>query len=527
MKNEGNDIQFLNEANNRERFMHGISVLYNAVSTTFGPRGRNVGIDYGYQKSIIHDGVSVAKVIMLKDKLANFGAGIIMEAAKKQVDEVGDATTGTIILAYSIITEAQKLIDAGVNPMLLRKQLEDAVDILIDELDKFAKPIKTPLEEVQVATISAEDKELGKLVAETIRKTGDSGLVTVEESKSYDTYFEHDEGMQFDKGFASPYFVTNASTGEATLFNPRILITDIPLTVDPLLPFLTEVVKKSWPLVIIGPEITDAMRNFLIVNKMEGKINALYVNAPTFGDRKNAFLQDIAILTGSNFVSNEMGRTMESIVLEDLGKADRVTSSQNATEIVGGKGVKAELKERIQLIKDQIEEEESEFESTKLKERIAKLAGGVSVIKVGGQTEIEMKERKERVEDAVHALRAARKEGIVPGGATIFLRLLEKLPKDGYGNIIMRNALSRPFEKLMSNAGFDSGQYRERILSSVHNGYGVDVTNGKVVNMLDMGIVDPKKVIAQALKNALSVAIQIICMEVVITPNLEEIPPKT
>lgn len=527
MKNEGNDIWFLDEGDNRERLLKGVDILYRAVSTTFGPRGRNVGIDYGYQKSIIHDGVSVAKVMMLKDKLVNFGAGTVTEAAKKQVDEVGDATTATIILAHSIIMEAQKLMQSGVNPMQLRGELETTSELVISEIDKFAKPIKTATEEVQVATISAEDKELGKLVADTIRKTGDAGLVTVEESKSYDTYFEHDEGMQFDKGFASPYFVTNSITGEATLTNPRILITDIPLTVDPILPFLTEVVKKGWPLVIIGPEITDALRNFLIVNKLEAKINALYVNAPTFGDKKNAFLQDIAILTGANLVSGEGGRTPESIEVADLGRADRVTSSQTATEIVGGKGNKKEIKDRVQLIKDQIEDEESEFEKTKLKERVAKLAGGVSVIKVGGQTEIEMKERKERVEDAVHALKAALKEGIVTGGATVLLRASEKLPKTGYGNIIMRNALEHPFKKLLTNAGYDAGQYRERIVASLHNDCGVDVTTGKVVNMFEAGIIDPKKVIVQALKNALSVAIQIICMEVVVTPNIEEAPLKT
>lgn len=525
MENKGNDILFGKDA--KKKVLKGIQILYDAVSTTLGPRGQNVGIDYGFEKKILHDGVSVAKVIMLKDLTENFGAQVVAEAARKQVDEVGDATTGTITLAYSIITEANKIIEAGVNPMQLRSELESASEIIIKEINKYAKPISTLEEKQQVATISAEDKELGNLVAETIEKTGANGLVSAEESTGYDTYYEWEEGMQFDKGFASPYFVTNPNKLEASLKDARILITDIPLTAEPLMPLFTEVFqKKGWPLVIIGPEITDNLRNFLIVNKLEGKISALYINAPMFGDRQNAFMQDIAIITGSTFISREAGMSPEKITAEHLGKATRVRSTQTVTEIIGGAGDKKMIADRIALVKEQLADETSEFEKTKLKERIAKMAGGVSVIKVGGQTEIEMKERKERVDDAVHALKAALEEGIVPGGETVFLRAIEKLPNTGYGNIIMKEALKLPFKKLMENAGYDSGQMLERISTSMVNGYGIDVTTGKVVNMFDSGIVDPKKVVVQALRNALSVAVQIICMPVVITPNIELKPLK-
>ena len=369
MHNEGNDIVFADEA--KKKILKGVDILYRAVSTTLGPRGRNVGIDYGFSKTILHDGVSVAKYILLKDKTENFGAAIVMEAAKKQVDEVGDATTGTITLAHAIIMEAQKIVDAGVNPMQLRSELEKGVDTVINEINKYAVDVTTPIQKKQVATISAEDEVLGKLVADTIEKTGPNGLVTVEESKSYETFSEWEEGMQFDKGFASPYFVTDIATGKANLNDPRILVTDLQLTTEPLMPFFTEVFqKKGWPLVIIGPEITEALRNFLIINKMEGKISVLYVNAPMFGDKKNAFMQDIAILTGAQFISQEMGMDMKNITIDALGRAGRVTATQTATEIVGGKGDKKTISDRINLLQDQLENEESEIGRASCRERV-------------------------------------------------------------------------------------------------------------------------------------------------------------
>lgn len=508
--------------NAKQDLLKGINILYEAVSSTLGPRSHEVAIDYGFEQKTLKDGVSVARVIMLEDKDQNMGASLVMEAAKKQVKEVGDGTTAVIILANSIITEAEKLVTAGVKPMELRDGLTSGVETLVKEIQKMARPIKTYEEKVQVATISAEEEELGKLVADTLEKVGEQGLITVEESKSPDTFFEHQEGMQFDKGYASPYFITNPETMEATLLDTRVLVTDIKLNPQDLLPVFKELFeKRAEALTIVGPDPTDAMRDFLVVNKLQGKIRALYVKAPQFGDRQNAMLQDIAILTGARFISGEKGDKVEDIKIEDLGTAGRITAFTSQTEIVGGRGKKADIKSRCEAIKKLIQDEESDFERDKLKERYAKLTGGVGVIKVGGQTEAEMKERKERADDAVHALRAALVDGIVPGGETIYGWAMGSLKGDTYANTILKNAVLKPLTVLMTNSGYDPG-YVTAKLESTSFGEGYDVTDGKMKNLFEAGIIDPAKVPIQALRNAVSVAIRIINTGISITPNPEE-----
>lgn len=507
-----NKIVFGKEA--KDGLLKGIDTLYRAVSSTLGPRSHAVGIDYGYQKKILKDGVSVAKVILLEDPVENFGAGVVTEAAKKTVGSVGDATTCTIILAHALIMESQKLIEAGVPPMQLREELEKGVAEIIKEIDKCAKPVKTLEEKINVATISvAGDRLLGELIAKTVSKAGSQGVVTVEESKSPETYVDWQEGMQFDKGYASPYFVTNADTMEATAQDTFVLVTDKKINPNDLLELFREVFeKRTAPLVIIGPDMPDALRDFLIVNKMQGKIRTSYINAPFGG---NPFLQDIAILTGARFISSEAGDKLESVKFEDLGKARRITSYATTTEIVGGGGKKELILERVKGLLTQIEDTDSDFEKDKLRERYAKLTQGVAVINVGGQTEIEMQERKERVHDAVWATKVAIEEGIVPGGEIIYLNVLSTAKSS-----ILRNALKKPFRKLMENSGFDSGEMLQSIITQPQ-GMGIDVTDGKVKDMLGAGIIDPVAAPKAALKNALSVAIQILITDTVIVPIKE------
>lgn len=520
MTNPANHLAVGQEVKDKRK--KAVQTVYDAVAISLGPRSAFAGIDYGFEKKVLKDGVSIARVILLEDLVENFFASIIVEASKKQVVSCGDGTTCVIILAYAIINEATKLIEAGVSPMSLREGLEQGVEKVIKEIEKSSIPIKTLDQKKQIATISASDKDLGELVADIMEKVGGHGLITIEESKNSETEIEHQEGMQFDKGYASPYFVTNAETLEASIIDPSILVTDKRLVPQEIMPLLEDIAKKGKSLVIIGPPIMETMRDFLIVNKMQGKIRALYVNAPMFGDKQNAMLQDIAILTGGRFISEEKGDKPEDIKFEDLGKARRVTSFSDSTEIVGGKGDKKLIDQRVKAIKSQISDTESEFDKDKLKERFAKLTGGVAVINVGGQTEIEMKERKERAIDAVAALRAAIESGIVPGGETIYLSALHTLKEDSYANTILRNALKEPFKILMENAGMDAGQMNERLIKEPL-GSGIDVTDGKVKDMVKEGIIDPTAVSVNALRNAVSVAIQALLTKVVIVP----IPERT
>lgn len=515
-----NQVTFGKEA--KDGLLTGIEVLYRAVSSTLGARSRTVGIDYGYAGKILKDGVSIAKVILLADPVQNFGAQRVAEAARKTVQDVGDGTTVTIILAHAIITEAQKLIDAGVSPMELKEGLEKGIEALVVEIDKYAKPVKKLQEVVDVATVSVSgDKPLGQLIGETIYKVGVQGVVTVEENaKSNETYVDYQKGMRFDKGYSHQLFVTNPDKMEASLKDTKVLVTDKALNPQEVMPLLTEVFeKKGLPLVILSPESSEQLRDFLIVNKMQGKIRALHINQPDTN-----LLQDVAILTGAKFIST--GDTWDKVKYEDLGKAKRVTSSGTATEIVGGGGAKEDIDTRVTSLINQIKQSDSDFEKEKLRERYAKLTDGVAVINVGGRTEVEMQERKERVDDALGATMAAIDEGIVPGGEIVYLSARRALKGESYANTILRNALEKPFRKLMDNAGFDAGQKLEQLHGTVVvkgvEGFGIDVTTGKLENMLAIGVIDPVAVPKSALRNALSVALQIMTTDTVITPFIKE-----
>lgn len=501
----------------KAKLLDGIDTLYKAVSITLGPRSKAVGIDYGFEKKILKDGVSVAKVIMLEDLTENFGAQVVSEAARKQVQECGDGTTAVIILARNIIFEAQKLIEARVPSMEITEQLPKSIEKVIAEIEKMSVPLKTIEQKRFVATISAEEESLGKLIADTIEKIGMDGAISVEESKSSETSVDWQDGMSFDKGYSSPYFVTNPDAMEAVLADSKVLITDMNLNPVEMEKFFEEVfVKKGSSLTIIGPTIPDLLRDFLVVNKLQGKIRTNYVTGPAFGDRQNAVMQDIAILTGSRFISQEKGDKLSEITYEDLGSARKITSSKDTTQIVGGGGKKTDIKERVASLKKQFVEEKSDFEQDKLKERIAKLQSGVAVIMVGGQTEVEMKERVERAKDAVGALKAALEKGIIPGGEIVYFAA-ERVLGDTYADRILKEALGYPFKILMENSGFDAGQMKERLIKEERQ-FGIDVTDGEVKDMMKVGIIDPFKTVAQALRSSVSVATQIINQAVTITP---------
>ena len=511
----------------RAGLLKGINILADAVESSQGPRGRNTAIDLGYMRKVIHDGVGIGRAIQLEDPVENFGAQILLEAAKKQVQTCGDGTTVTIAIARAIIVEAEKLIKAGVNPMELRRGLEDGIEKLIEEIKTYSTPIKTLQDKIDVATISAEDKDLGILIAETIDKLGEEGVITVEESKGAETFVDHQEGMQFDKGWANPFFVTNPDTNEATLTDTNVLVTDKIIDVNIMLPFFRDLFeKRSEPLVIIGGGMQDSLRDFLVINKLQGKIRAFFVNAPLSADKGQEFLADIATLVGATFIGNQAGMELKDVTYAQLGKAERITSTATATIIVGGKGNKTDIDERVTSIKARLEQEESDFEKEKYRERLAKLTNGVAVVKVGGQTEVEMNERKERADDAVHSLQAALKGGIVPGGEIVYLSASRVLG-DSYADRILKEAIKRPFSKLVENAGFNSGQMLERLHNTVVvpgvEGFGIDVTTGETVNMLEKGIIDPLLVVENALRNALSVAIPLMTTENVIVPIKEEV----
>lgn len=529
----------------QDKLLKGINTLNDAVSSTLGPRGRNVGIDKGFEKIILHDGVSVAKAVQPTDKFENFGVSVVREAAQKTVDEVGDSTTCTVILATAIINECLKITSAGTNPMELRKGLEDGRDLLLKEIDKYSKPIKTLEEKIQVATISAEDSKLGATIGQILHDVGTDGVVTIEESKSSETTVEHQEGMQFDKGYCSPYFITDPDRMEATIEDTYVLIADKPITnIQELVPFFEKFQHVSTKLLVIAPEVTDSALNTLVLNKMRGTAMLLAVQAPSFGDKQKLLLQDIAILTGATVITGDAGMRFENIETTMLGTCDRVTSTKTATLIVGGRGSPVLIAERISSIKEQLKTEESGFEAEKLKERLAKLSSGVAVIKVGGDTEIEMKERKERAMDSVLATKAAIDEGIVAGGEIIYLAIRKILEdKTDPASGILYRALLKPFYKLVENAGYDPGETLAKLPENIAKEFeyysdleilnaaktaednrkmGFDVTDGQFKDMIKSGIVDPTKVIKCALKNSISVAIALMTTNCVIVPNTEE-----
>lgn len=511
----------------RQKLLEGSRILTDAVASTLGPRGQNVAIDRGYDILVVHDGVTVAKAIDSNDATQNAGIRLVREAANKQVDEVGDGTTVVTILANAIIEECLKATAIGINAMSLRRGLENASHYLVDQLDKLATPVKTLQETIQVATISAEDPELGKLVGEILYKIGVEGIVTVDESKAAETYVEHQIGMQFDKGYIAYEFINNPQRNESTIENASILICDRNIVnFTELVPLFDKLQKATIRnLVVIAPDVTDSALTSLVLTKLQGGANVNAIRAPLYGDKQKAFLQDIAVLTGATVISENAGMKLESAEIIHLGKAQRVTSTKDATIIVGGAGHQSIIEERVQSIRAEFERQEgSAYEMEKLRERIAKLSGGVAVIKVGGHTEVEMKERKERAIDAVAATQAAMEEGIVPGGEVSYLLASESLTTTENAEQILFTAIKRPFMKLVENAGMDGGQMLERLLASKIRNAGVDVTDGKIKDMIKSGIIDPVKVPKSAIRNAVSVAIQVMTTNVVITeePKKEE-----
>jgi len=525
----------------RKKLLDGVNKLADAVATTLGPKGRNVALDKKWgAPSVVHDGVSVAKEIELEDPFENMGAQLVKEAASKTADVAGDGTTTATVLAQSLVQEGLKMITAGANPMVMQRGLKKAGDFVVEELRKSRKQI-TLADAASVATISAGDPDLGKLIADALKAVGGKdGVVTVEEGKGLETTVDHKEGMQFDRGFASAYFATDTDKMVAEVEDAYILITDKKISaVSDLLPFLEKFVKVSKNLVIIADEVEGEALATLVVNKLRGTFNALVVKAPGFGDRRKEMLEDIAILTGGTVVSEDLGKKLDSIEVEDCGRADKIKSDKENTSIIGGKGKKTSIEARITQIKRELSETTSEFDKEKLQERLAKLSGGVAVINVGAATEIEMKDKKERATDAVAATKAALEEGIVPGGAIALLNISQRMNSEKLGKVsadekiaydIVKKSLEAPFTKLVENSGVDPGQLLAKAREVSSEGMGFDVLvlgsveQAKPIDMVKAGIIDPLKVVRTAVQNAISIATMILTTEALITDKPE---PKT
>ena len=528
-------LKFAEDA--RQKILVGVNILAKAVVTTLGPKGRNVALDRKWgAPTVVHDGVTVAKEVELSDPFENMGAQLIKEASSKTNDDTGDGTTTATLLAQAIVNDGLKNITAGANPMILKHGLEKGMEAIIAEIKKMAKKVKGKDEITQVATISAADPAIGGLIAEALEKVGKDGVVTVEEGKGLGMEIDYKEGMEFDKGFASPYFVTNPDKMEAEIDDTYILITEKKISsVQDFLPFLENLVKISKNLVIIADEIEGEALATLVVNKLRGTFNALAIKAPGFGDRRKAMLEDIAVLTGGKVISEDLGRKLENVTIEDCGRADKVWADKENCRIIGGKGDKKLIDARIAQIRREIDETTSEFDSEKLQERLAKLSGGVAVINVGAATEVEMKEKKERVNDAVSATKAAIEEGIVPGGGVALLRArstLEKVRKEvstedeRTGVDILFRALAEPLRKIVENAGEDPGAILKDVEKSKVLDFGFDALSMKFVSMMDAGIVDPAKVTRLALQNAVSIGAMVLTTEALITdiPEKKEAP---
>jgi len=509
----------------REKLKKGVDAVAKAVGTTLGPKGRNVALDKKWgAPTVVHDGVSVAKEIELKDPFENMGAQLVKEAADKTNDVTGDGTTTATVLAQAIVEGGIKNITAGANPMILIGGIQKAADQVVASIKKQAQPVKDDGQKItQVATISAQNEEIGQKIAEALKKVGPNGVVTVEEGKGLEITIDYKEGMEFDKGYISPYFITNPDTMEATVEDPYILLTDKKISsIQELLPFLEKFVKVSKNLVIIADEVEGEALATLVVNKLRGTFNVLAVEAPGFGDRRKEMLGDIAVLTGATVISEDVGRKLEDVTVEDLGRADRVTADKDNTVIVGGKGNKADIEARIKQIKAELERTTSDYDKEKLEERLAKLAGGVAVIEVGAATETEMKEKQERVKDAVAATKAAIEEGIVPGGGVVLLQAAKEIKTEGLtgdeltGAEILRKALEAPTKLLAENAGVDGDVVTSEIYKR-GKGVGFNVLSGEYVDMIKAGIIDPAKVTRTALQNAVSVACMILTTECLVT----------
>src|SRR3974390_851400 len=524
------DVKFSVDA--RDRMLRGIDVLANAVRVTLGPKGRNVVLDKSFgAPRITKDGVTVAKEIELDDKFENMGAQMVREVASKTSDAAGDGTTTATILAAAIVKEGTKAVAAGMNPMDLKRGVDLAVESIVEDLKKNSKKVTSNEEIAQVGTISANgDKEIGDFIAKAMQKVGNEGVITAEEAKSLETELDVVEGMQFDRGYISPYFITNADKMRTEMEDPYILIYEKKLSgLQELLPLLEAVVQTSKPLLIVAEDVEGEALATLVVNKLRGGLKVAAVKAPGFGDRRKAMLQDIAILTGGQAISEDLGIKLENVTINMLGRAKKVMIDKENTTIVNGNGKKADIEARVSQIKAQIEETTSDYDREKLQERLAKLAGGVAVIRVGGATEVEVKERKDRVDDAMHATRAAVEEGIVPGGGVALLRagkvldnLRTKNDDQKTGVEIVRKALSAPARQIAINAGEDGSVIVGKILEKDQYAFGFDSQTGEYGNLVNKGIIDPTKVVRQALQGASSVAGLLITTEAMVA----ELPKK-
>ena len=525
------EIKFYEDA--RKGMEAGINKLSNTVKVTLGPKGRNVVLDKKFGAPLItNDGVTIAREIELEDPYENMGAQLVKEVATKTNDVAGDGTTTATLLAQAIIREGLKNVAAGANPMIIQKGIKKAVEKAVEGIKEFSKPVETKESIAQVASISAADEEVGKLISDAMEKVGKDGVITVEESRSMGTTLEVVEGMQFDRGYVSPYMVTNTEKMEAELEDPYILITDKKITnIQEVLPVLEQIVQQGKPLLIIADDVEGEAMATLVVNKLRGTFNCVAVKAPAFGDRRKDLLQDIAILTGGTVISEDLGYELKETSIEMLGRARRVTVGKELTVIVNGAGEQSAIEERVALIRSQIEISDSEYDRDKLQERLAKLAGGVAVIQVGAATEIELKERKLRIEDALAATRAAVEEGIVPGGGTVLLNVIPKVKalleetngdeKTGV-NIIVK-ALEEPVRQIAINAGLEGSVIVENV-KNAEVGVGFDALNEKYVNMLESGIVDPTKVTRSALQNASSVASMVLTTEAAVADVTKDEP---
>ncbi len=528
-------LSFNEEA--RRALKRGVDIVADAVKTTLGPRGRNVALDKKFgAPSITHDGVTVAKEIELKDPFENMGAQLLKEAATKTNDVAGDGTTTATVLAQAIVNEGLKVVAAGANPMLLKRGLEKGTEAVVAAIKESASPVKDRADIAHVASISAADTEIGDLIAEVMEKVGKDGVITVEESKGIAYETEYTEGMQIDRGYISGYFITSQDTQEAVLDDPFILITDKKISsVQDIIPTLEKVLQVSKNLVIVAEDIDGEALATLVVNKLRGTINVLGIKAPGFGDRRKAMLQDIAILTGGTVISEEIGRKLDSVTMEDLGRARRVISTKDDTTFIEGRGDESGIRARIDQIRAQIETTTSDFDREKLQERLAKLAGGVAVIKVGAATEPELKEKKHRVEDALSATRAAVEEGIVPGGGVALINSIAALDKVSPGNEderigiqILRRALEEPLRMLARNAGQDGAVIADAVRRAQKEQqdttFGYNVITGEFMSMVQNGIIDPAKVTRSAVQNATSIAAMILTTEALITDLPEDKP---
>lgn len=515
----------------RQKMLTGVNKLAAAVTTTLGPKGRNVALDKSWgAPNVTHDGVTIAKEISLEDKFENMGAEMVKEAAAKTNDAAGDGTTTATLLAWKIASKGMTLVTAGVNPMIMKKGIEKATDKVVAQIEKLATPVKEE-DWKKVATVSAQSEEIGDKIAKALKMVGKDGVVEVQEGKTTEINIDHKEGMEFDKGFVSSYFMTDADSMEAVIEDPLILVTDqkISNVQNDLLPIVEKIMTQSKNFVIIADDIEGEALTTLVVNKLRGTFNALAVKAPGFGDRRKEMLKDIAALTGAKFISSETGMALKDVELEDLGKAETIRANKDTTRIVGGKGSKDAIKERITLIDREIEHTTSDFDKEKLLERKAKLTGGVAVIRVGATTELEMKNLQERVKDAKEATKAAIETGIIPGGGVTFIqasKVLDKVKADSSdeqaGIDLVKSVLDEPIRMLAVNAGVDAGWVVQKIKEKNDAHYGFNAMTGEFSDLVKDGVIEPAKVEMSALKNAASVASMILTTEALVTDAPEE-----